>query len=181
MAPVQPSRTEAGNPVLTLQIIVLALLLGTTTFLGIALFLRLQVGKPLFQLDGPGLVSLLGLGIALVNGVLAVVVPRVVERNGLAKLDSKADATLATDGDREAALGQLFQAKTIVGAALLEGTAFFQLIALLVEGWVPSLVVALLLMAGILAHLPTAGRFAAWRDRVERQARDEAAVRGLRR
>lgn len=173
------SPAPADGMVRTLQIIVLAMLMGTATFLGVVLFLSLTAWKPLFPVAGPGPVSLIGLGLAMVNGVLAVVVPRFVERNGLAQLGRNAAGSVEVDP--ETALGQLYQTKTIVGAALLEGAASFQLIALLIEGWVPSLVAALLLMAGILAHLPTAGKFAAWRERVERQARDEAAVRGLRR
>ena len=57
---------------------------------------------------------------------------------------------------------QLYQTRMIIGLALLEGAAFFNVIAYLIEGhWWSFLVVAALL-AWMLASFPTSGRLKQW-------------------
>jgi len=62
----------------------------------------------------------------------------------------------------------LFQAKTIAGAAILEGTTFFVLIAYMVERFAPLLAVAVVLILLIAAHMPTRSRVVGW---IENQLR----------
>jgi hypothetical protein len=60
----------------------------------------------------------------------------------------------------------VFQAKTIMGAALFEGCGFFAAIAYLLEGSPVGLGLSLALALGVAAHFPTRSRAIAW---VERQ------------
>ena len=59
----------------------------------------------------------------------------------------------------------IFQRKTIVGAAMLDGGAFFAAITYMVEGGPVSLLVAVVLWLGIAAHFPTSSRVTGWIDR----------------
>jgi hypothetical protein len=56
----------------------------------------------------------------------------------------------------------LFQTKTILGAALFEGVAFFMLIAYMVERCTPILAVAIGLILAIAAHMPTRSGVVHW-------------------
>jgi hypothetical protein len=60
----------------------------------------------------------------------------------------------------------VFQAKTIMSAALFEGCGFFAAIAYLLEGSPVGLGLALALILGVAAHFPTRSRAIGW---VERQ------------
>ena len=64
------------------------------------------------------------------------------------------DSGAAGLGDGQCLLS-LFQRKTIVGAAMIEGCAFFAAIVYLLEGGFVSLGLALVLLAGLAAHFPT--------------------------
>jgi hypothetical protein len=59
----------------------------------------------------------------------------------------------------------VFQGKIIVGAAMLEGGAFFAAIAYLVEGGPIALALAVVLWLGIAAHFPTLPRVIGWIER----------------
>jgi hypothetical protein len=56
----------------------------------------------------------------------------------------------------------VFQAKTIMGAALFEGCGFFAAIAYLLEGSPVGLGLALALVLGVAAHFPTRSRAIGW-------------------
>ena len=61
----------------------------------------------------------------------------------------------------EGKLLAVYQSKTILGAAILEGGAFANLVAYLLEGQVYSIVLAVLFMLGILrrlSHVPQSAR-----------------------
>lgn len=66
-----------------------------------------------------------------------------------------------------------YQTSLIIGLALFEGAAFFNLIAFLVEGQMFSLAVAVVLIAAIIMALPTVGRVQDWID--ARRRHDEEA------
>ncbi len=66
----------------------------------------------------------------------------------------------------------LFRTRTIVGQALLEGAAFFLIVAAMVDKAALPLVVAVLVVAGMLVAFPTVGRTQEWL--VEQQAALEA-------
>ena len=69
-----------------------------------------------------------------------------------------------------------FLTKTIVGAAILEGGAFGNLVAYMLDGQIYSLVLAVLGIIGILAGFPTRRGVDEW---LERQLRRVKEMRDL--
>jgi hypothetical protein len=61
----------------------------------------------------------------------------------------------------------------IVGAAMNEGAAFFTVIAYLIEKNPIALAVALVLIAGLIARFPTAGRVERWIEQQQEKLRED--------
>jgi hypothetical protein len=61
-----------------------------------------------------------------------------------------------------ARLAALFLTRTIVLGALLEGPAFFLLVAHLIEGTLESLIGAAVMLLGLVLSFPTHGRMVSW-------------------
>lgn len=173
MVPPNVPGTSPQPIVRMLQIIVLPLAMGVMMFLGVVVALKLQQGAPLIVMPQGVGIWLIAIAVAAGCGAASAVVPQLIVRNQTKQLTAEAWADRAAMGPKT--LSALFSLKTIVGAALLEGAAFFNLIAYQLEGAAPSVVVALLLLVGILMHLPTEGKFSAWCDTQERNHRDAAA------
>ena len=95
------------------------------------------------------LISLIGGGFAVVAFVLHLVVPALVAKQQI--------RTSGEDG-----LHGVFQSKTIVGLALLEGAAFLNIVALIVEHNWWSLAIAGGLVFWMLAMFPTRTRVTQW-------------------
>jgi uncharacterized membrane protein YbhN (UPF0104 family) len=136
-----------------MQIVIGALLIGVAVFAGIALFLRQQRNNPP---PATPTVSYMALGFAVATFAARLVVLPSIERGA-----RKTPALQAgTDLNRWL---NLYQTRMIVGAALLEGPAFFALAAYLIEGtpWAFGLAV-LLWLAMAWLHFPTRDRVAAW-------------------
>lgn len=81
--------------------------------------------------------------------------------------------TLAELPDDVYRLIELFQQKTIVGAALLEGCALFLAIAYSRERDPIALVLLILLILGVAAHFPTASRVTGWIETQKRRLDEE--------
>lgn len=142
----QPPNLE--QTVRTLQIITLAMVTGVLLFAGIVVFLQLT------QDAGPNaatgvIISTLGAGFAVAAFVMHLVVPSLIARQ---------QARSASDEQ----LYEVFQSKTIIGLALLEGAAFFNLVAGMVEQQWWSLAVAGGLVFWMLTMFPTQTRVAQW-------------------
>ncbi len=158
----------------TLQIVVAAMTAGCILFLAIALVFR---GSPAAGVQIPVLTCILS-AMALMLVGMRLVVPRIVVAQARAAIrrgigPSREDNTLddapQSDEARNAAkLIGLFVTRTIMAAALLEGAVLMLLVAYLVEGSALSLGFAVVLIAALAAHFPTASGAAAW---VEDQAR----------
>jgi hypothetical protein len=140
----------------TAQIIAAALVMGCSFFLLVGVFVRatgkngLLAANPWNVLPPEGLISLIALFVSA--GVLAAsfVVP-----NAIATAARQAKGKTPPE---DAALGRfdgIFLNQMIVGMALLEGGAFFNGIAFLLEGRIPNILAALVLIALIVAKFPT--------------------------
>ena len=70
-------------------------------------------------------------------------------------------------------LGQLFMAKTLVGAAMLEGVTLLLLVAFILERSPPSLIFAVVLIGGLALHFPTPSSTEAWIEDQLRLLREE--------
>lgn len=149
MSKSEPDHVSAPM-LLIIQIVVSMLLSGVFILAVVAYVVRMRDPAPLAP--NPPLVSYMALGFApIMLAVRAVLVP-IVARAGRKKLLASAPVTVKQ-------LMEQFSARTIMGSALLESSAFFLLVAYLVEGQ-PWTLGGGLTMAGLLAALqfPTRAR-----------------------
>jgi hypothetical protein len=149
-----------------LQIIALAMIQGVVIFLGIVLYLvhgRGQGPPP----ERTPIVSIVAVVFLIVNGGLALVVPKLLVRVSLRRIAAGSWAQpgnaedYATDASKLIAVHQ--QAR-ILGLAFMEGTAFIGIVAYLLEqrAWVLNVPgVALGLM---LALFPTYSKLRLWQQ-----------------
>ena len=106
----------------------------------------------------------IGLGLGFVALVAQSVVGRAVEADGVRRW--------ASGGEPASALAGVFQVRTIISVAILEGAAFANLMFYMVLEHSPwSLAMAGLLVAAIATKFPTAGGIADWCTRRARDAR----------
>jgi F0F1-type ATP synthase membrane subunit c/vacuolar-type H+-ATPase subunit K len=174
---------ETGDPetrLRVLRIVVVALCVGVLTALGILTWMRSRQPPPP-PFPGQPLLSWIGLAFAVLAVVGSQVVPGMLARSGRQRIArelaaSGSTATLSVPGEavRDPRWWGLYQTKMIVGCALLEGAAFYQAIAFLLEGeqWTAALAVALLV--GIALHFPTRPGVEQWIEAQAEQARSEA-------
>jgi len=161
------SQAEIAPHATVTQIIVLTLFGGVLIFGAVVLFM------PADDRDGKlEILSLISIGMAVMSVFMSFLVPKLIvktNRNKIANGDWSGDATSGTvHGTDGGKLSAVFQMTTIVGSALLEGAAFFALVAYMQEGHFAALVVVAVLMLGILFHFPTRSRIEGW---VEAQLR----------
>lgn len=135
------------------RIIVSALAFGPLAFAGVVVVLAgKELGQPLGTVP---LVSYMAAGIGALNLVLSQIIPLV----GTAQFRKKlAGQGTVTPDD----LLPGYQVQTIIGSALLEGAALFNLVACLVEKQTWSLGFAAVLVFGILLRIPSATKMEAW-------------------
>jgi hypothetical protein len=151
------SNTPAPNDLeLTPMLAVCKIIAGSLVF-GVIAFAAVAIALRLGQAPEPdALMSI----IAAVFAAGTVIVRQVL----LGVMSGRAvPAAPASETTANSPLG-LYQTRMIVGLALLEGAAFFNLIAYLLEGhWWSFLVIAALL-AWMLASFPTRSRLRQWID-----------------
>jgi hypothetical protein len=153
----------------TLQIIVLSLAVGALTFLVVVVF----VIEPPPAGAGGQMIAPTLTHVSLAFAVLAIAarlfIPNAIIAAGRRRIADKptssgtARPSMAVEpiADIEQ-LYNLYQTRTIVGAAMIEGTTFFLLIAFLIERQPLALAVAAAFIAGIFAHMPTESRVESW-------------------
>jgi hypothetical protein len=164
-APAEPESGPAdhlGVTVRTLRIIVGALLFGALAFAGVVLFLQSAVGG---NLRGGWLLTLMAAVFALIAIPVRFVYPEWLARANVARVARGESPIPERPPEYAGIVWQLlaiYQTRTIIAAALLEGATFFNLIAYLWEGQWPSLAVAGVLMLLMAALFPTRNRLLAW-------------------
>ncbi len=143
----------------TLQIIVAAMAAGVLGFGAYAISAAPEQG------GAPQIVSYAAIGAALVALAMQTFLPKLVAQAGLKGIAQRSTG----QADRVEAITQLFVTKSIVGLALLEGAAFFNLAAYMIEGYGPSLAFATAMLVTKFFYFPTTPIVSDW---VERQLRD---------
>jgi hypothetical protein len=169
----QTWRTAVPPQTRILQIIVLAMASVCLVFLLIATFLRQQNGA-----QPPEVPQLTYLMLVVASFTLAarVIVPSLMVRAARQRLLSGGPAPghlpngppVSTKDAAAHALCAVYQTRTIIAAALLEGATFLLIIAYLLEGVPAVLAIAAVLIVVIAAHAPSQARLTAW---VEQQLR----------
>lgn len=142
----RPSEPVIDPALLTCRIIAGALVFGVVTFAAVAIVLRLD--------DPPAAAMTISL-MAAAFAAAVTVVRQIV-------LSLFSGGTGASEGGGTSGALALYQTRMVLGLALLEGAAFFNLVAYLLEGHWWSLAVTAGLVALMLSAFPTRGRLTQW-------------------
>ncbi len=165
----------------TAQIVAGSLIMGVSIFLVVVFLVRSGKGgfaeNPWDFMGPKSIPTLIGLFMAATLMVLSFLVPRQLvanHRKCVAAAKRAEGAELIAD---EMGLFGFYQAQMIVGMALLEGAAFFNVGVFLVAGHILNLIAVIGLVLLIVIRFPTEGRVEAWIDNqmeLIRQERDFA-------
>lgn len=163
-----PQRQYVRSVVRTLQIIVGALAAGVLMFLAVVLFLVSKNAQPA-RATLPTL-TYTSVGMSAIIGIAWLVVPGIIVgrmRQSLINGNSSdwglvKNMPNATELGDVVPLAAIYQTRTIVRAALLEGTAFLACIAYMLEHQAIALALAGLLLLMILSQIPTVSSLESW-------------------
>ena len=173
MTPEQFAALEPDKVLFTMRIIAGALIAGVLTFAGIASFVvfsQLPAAQPGGQpQNGSEIIMYLGLAGAVGAVVMSFFVPNLIATAGVKGVAKMAQDGTAT-GPKEL-FGRLLsvaQVKMIIALALIEGAAFFNLIAFIItKSLIPPVVVGALLFV-MAIHFPTKFKLARWLEDQQR-------------
>ncbi len=152
-----PQSEDLRNIGRTAQIIAGALIAGVLMFAVVAFI----VGKG----EGPDrmpVVSVIAAAIAGINLVLRFVVPAIVVSSQTKSVVGTAEPKLTQ------LLAGIYQTKMIVGMAVLEGAAFLNLVAYIVEKQVWSYGVVACLLTVMIISFPSQTQFENWAEDIKR-------------
>jgi len=142
----------------TMQIIAAALMTGVLLFLLVVLVIT---QGDVFSTKSPPLITVIAAGFGFLMLVNHFVIPGIVSQTQL----RKAAETKLLQQDEETTSQRVvavYQTQLIIGLALLEGAAFFNLIALLIGRSIFSLGIAVVLLCLMLIKFPTRDRVSFW-------------------
>jgi len=153
----------------TMRIILVALINGLVIFLVIAVVQQSQANvAPIAE----PLLTYVALGYAAVGLIVSTVVPNVVAAAQRRRVARALGASMPAEPDADEVLPPdvglwcgVYQTRLIIGAALLEGAAFFLLTAYFIEGNILGLAGAAVLIVLLLMKFPTRAGLQRWIDR----------------
>ena len=179
--------TERLKPaIMTLRIIVIALATGVVAFAITAIVIRMQQAAAPAN-DAAGLLTTLGIAAAPVAFLLSRFLPALFVAKTRGQIASGQYGVPAGSNSREtngpqSSLGQLgddgklftvYQTKTIISAAVLDGAAFLSIVAFLLGGSLIALGLGLLLALAIVAMFPRTSRVLEWIEAQRRLMAEE--------
>jgi hypothetical protein len=150
-----------ASRVRAVQIIVIALAMGC--FSVVAVMFVLRGGKA--PDPDTSFLTWFGLAFCIAAVFARFVVPQAIVSAGRRRL------LTSSSEERLEQLLQLFQIRTIVATALLEGAVFLMATAYLIEGHLLALILAAAGSLAVAAHFPTAAGVAAWIDQQQDRLR----------
>ena len=168
------------------QIIVAGLILGCLVFGVIAVFQAGQFGGPPGPI--PRLLTYMGIGFAVTALLARAVAGSMIAATGRRRIAEGTWSPPSQAGpinrdfiERTGDAGKLaavFTTRTIVTGALLEGPAFFLLIAHLMEATPESLVGAAVMVLGLVITFPTHARMVSWIEEQLHEVEQQRQLRG---
>jgi hypothetical protein len=174
---------QLAGQVRVLQIIVASVVLGPVAFLGYVLFLA-----PPGEQDAGLFMTYLACGATAAAVAARLIVPPLVVRSQRRQIaagvwsppgqNGNALRAPATDAGK---LGAVYTARTMIAVAILEGAAFFLVVAYQLERNPLALAVAIPLIIVIAAHFPSQARVAEWVERQLRRLDEDRQLEQLRR
>lgn len=147
-----PPSQSFDQAVVTSRIIVAALIMGLLVFSGISFVMR--PGQP-----DPGMAFMIWVsaGFAGLAIPTSFVVPTVLANGFRRSLPPYPNENVSRDS-----FAQPFVTKTIIGAAILEGAAFFAIVSSIIAGQVMALVIVAFCLLGIAAKFPLLDQPNSW-------------------
>lgn len=136
-----------------LTIVLVALVMGQVIFAGVVLFAMNAWNQPSSGIMMGGIGALF----AVQMFAMAVFVPAMAQKAGLKKADGSPESIIS-----------IFLPKTIIAAALLEGSGFLNLVAFLLEHNKWSLIPVGLGIVFTLSMIPSEMKIANWADEIRR-------------
>jgi hypothetical protein len=162
---------------MTMRIIFFALMNAIVVFLAIALYLRAS-GQGQAAPDPP-LLTYLAVALGGLLFVAHVVVPRAIAAASMRRIArGQAITKRPADSDLGGEVGQLvvvYQQRLIVSAALLEAPAILALIAYIVEGLWPALLVVGISLLALATRFPTMYGLQTWLEESQERIASERA------
>lgn len=164
-----PSNQSLAARVRVLQIIVGALAMGVGSFLAISFVIwnRPAQGQ---NRDVLPILTFASFGMLAMAAVGSFVLPRIILATARKKM--------IEEGVTQDGMLVALQTKTIVGCAMLEGAAFASILAFGMEGNPICLAGAVVMLLGILVHMPTLSRVENWLETQTRQIELERQLGG---
>jgi uncharacterized membrane protein len=170
----------------TLRVIVVALFVSIIGVTGAMVYLRSQKEKGWNFSEG-GIVTLCALAFAIAAPLMGAVIARQAVTTARRKLSAgevpvdEGGALISKKQGQEAdveSLAMLYTTKTIILASILEGAAFFNAIAFLIEGDLLTVIAAGLSAVGVASQFPTIARVVHWfEEQLARLKEDRAFIR----
>ena len=140
----------------TSQIISSALIMGIVMFGGVAFVVAKGAG------DQAPMLACIGIAFAGMNTVVRFFVPTIIVNAAKPKLIE------ANDADRMVQLAGLYQTKTIIAMAVLEGAALLNLVAYIIDKQFWSYGVVAFLLGVMAISFPSQGQFESWAEEMKR-------------
>ncbi len=147
---------EFESAVRGMQIISAALMMGVLVYLGILLVTR--GGQLLGQ---PNLLTMVGVGFGCLMVVMHFIIPGIMNRRQL-KAAVASGVMQKSEQEQVGHVIGVFRGQMIVRLALLEGAAFFNLTAMMIDHSEISICVIVLLMGLMLFRFPTRDKVSFW-------------------
>ena len=141
-----------------MQIIAGALMMGVITFLGVVLVII--KGNVLGQ-GKPGIVTMIAAGFAGLMIVNQLVIPSIITKTRLNQIKSQ-DSDGQNSELKLASLLSIYRMQLIITLAFLEGAAFFNLVSVMIEHHVISLIAAIVLLGLMAVRFPTRTKVSWW-------------------
>ena len=161
-----PDEIVLDQRIRTMQIIIGALVGGVLSFAVIAFVVR----SSMTETAGTRIISIMAIVVALVCAVATLIVPKSIAAQSIQKLAlSRPKEDMESSAARQPSFSggmldwlAIYQTRMLVHAALLEGAAFFLLIAYLVEGMILDPLVAAFYLAALATLFPTRKKIERW-------------------
>ena len=141
-----------------MQIIAVALMMGVLMFLGVALVIT---QGDIFRQGNPEIVTMIAAGFAGLMMVNHLVIPSLITKTRLNQLKSQDFGKQDTESKLVVLLG-IYRMQLIITLALLEGAAFFNLVSVLIEHHIISLIAAIVLLGLMAVRFPSRTKVSWW-------------------
>lgn len=141
-----------------MRIVAAALMAGVLVFLGIVL---VTTQGDVIGTHTPEVLTILGAGFGVLAIVNHFVIPKIIAGSQLRQLVANGFSELDAESKSDRLFG-VYRGQLIVALAMLEGAAFFNLIALMAEKNVVSLGVTFLLLGLMVLRFPSRDKVVFW-------------------